>query len=396
MDWMYLVYFLLGGVLFAGARFCRRGKWNEDYTSLGQTKVLLGFTALCIALHHLGQKSCGPWHPRSFIVHGLDFFVPLGYLFVAVFLFCSGMGLYKSLKTKPNYLRGFVKRRIMPIVIAYYLSSVLYLIARAGMGEKMDSLTMLWYLSGLHMSNNSAWYIVVIPFFYLVFYLAFRFCRREGAAIGLVFLFTLIYTALSAFVDHQDDWWICGEWWYNSIIMFPLGLLFARHERAVTAAFKKGYWLWLALAVAGMIASYRFADLAANSLWGYYGETFNDPLKVVHRLGSAASQWLVCVFYTALCFLIMLKARFGNAVLVWLGGVTLEFYLVHTLFVEMFGFNFMEVAKSVVYIRNVPLFILAVLACSVPATLLFRFLWKCLCRLLLRNRRRAAEPEAEV
>ena len=56
MDWMYLVYFLLGGVLFAGARFCRRGEWNEDYTSLGQTKVLLGFTALCIALHHLGQK----------------------------------------------------------------------------------------------------------------------------------------------------------------------------------------------------------------------------------------------------------------------------------------------------------------------------------------------------
>ncbi len=104
MDWMYLVYFLLGIVLFFGARAYKRGEWNEEYTSLPQTKALLGFSALGVALHHLAQKSCAPWHPQWYIVHGLDVFVDMGFLFVAVFLFCSGLGLYKRWKTKPNYL----------------------------------------------------------------------------------------------------------------------------------------------------------------------------------------------------------------------------------------------------------------------------------------------------
>ena len=111
MDRMYLVYFLLGLLFFFGARLACRNEWNEDYTSLKQTKVMQGITALFIALHHMAQKTCAPWHPTRYTVHGLDVFVPLGYLFVGVFLFCSGLGLYRSLHSKPDYLKGFFRRR---------------------------------------------------------------------------------------------------------------------------------------------------------------------------------------------------------------------------------------------------------------------------------------------
>ena len=124
-DWIYLFWFLLGALLFCGVKYAGRGKWNEDYTSLKQTKMLLGIMTLGVALHHLAQKSCAPWHPQSFIVHGLDFFLPLGALFVAVFLFCSGLGLYKSFRSKPDYLKGFCRRRILPVVIAFYLAGIL-------------------------------------------------------------------------------------------------------------------------------------------------------------------------------------------------------------------------------------------------------------------------------
>ena len=70
----------------------------------------------------------------------------------------------------------------------------------------------------------------------------------------------------------------------------------------------------------------------------------------------------------------MTKVQFGNKVLAWLGSVTLEFYLMHGVFVELFGFNFLDIAKSAYYIRAVPLYIAAVLACSVIATLLFRWI----------------------
>ena len=375
MDWMYLFYFLLAAAMFFGAGCARRGEWNEEYTSLEQTRILRGITALGIALHHMAQKTCAPWHPQQFTVHGLDFFIPMGYMFVGVFLFCSGLGLYRSYKSKPDYLKGFFRRRILPIVIAYYLSEVLYTLGRLAMGEKMDAKTVLWYLSGLHMANFNAWYVIVIPFFYLAFHAAFRFCKREGTAIFWVFLFTLGYTVLGASIDHQNDWWMRGEWWYDTIVLFPLGLLFGRYEKRVTAFLKKGYLFWLLLSFAAVLLLHLQSEWLNDHVWGYYGE-WGDPLKVPHRLMSAGFQWLAAAAYTAFCFLAMMKVKPGNRALAWLGGVTLEFYLMHGIWVEVFGYNFLDLAKSLVYIKNVPLYIAAVLACSVVSTLLFSALWK--------------------
>ena len=373
MDWMYLFYFLLALVLFFGAESMGRGKWNTEFTSLNQTKILQGITALGIILHHLAQKSCAPWHPSHYVVHGLDPFVPMGYMFVGIFLFCSGLGLYKSRKLKPDYLKGFFRRRILPVVIAFYLSEFIYTAVRLAMGERMDFITVLWYLSGLHMANFNAWYIIVIPFFYLAFWAAFRFCRREGTAILLVFLFTAGYTVLGACIDHQDNWWMRGEWWYNSMILFPLGMLFGKHEEKITRAAKKGYWFWLLLSFAAVFLLFQQSEWLINNRWGYYGE-WGDPLKIPHRLMSAGVQWLVCIAYTAFCFLLMMKVKFGNKVLAWLGAVTLDLYLMHGIFAELFGYSFLDITRSLVYIRNVPLYIAAVLACSIPAALLFRWI----------------------
>ena len=381
MDWMYLFYFLLALLMAFGAQYAGRGAWNEEYTSLRQTKMLQGITALGIALHHMAQKTCAPWHPQKYTVHGLEPFLSVGYLLVGVFLFCSGMGLYKSFKTKPDYLKGFFRRRVLPLVIAYYLSEWIYTAIRYAMNEVMDLKTVLWYLSGLHMANFNSWYMVAIVLFYAVFRAAFRLCKKEGAAICLVFLAALGYTALGVLIGHQDDWWMRGEWWYNSIMLFPLGLLFGKFEERVTAFFKKGYLFWLLLFCAAVALLLPQSEWLNNNAWGYYGEV-GDPMTIPHCLMSVGLQWLTASAYVTLCFLLLMKIRFGNRVLGWLGSVTLEFYLAHGIFVELFGYNFLDIAKSLVYIRSVPLFIAAVLGCSVPATLLFSFLWKLILRLL--------------
>ena len=386
MDWMYLFYFALALLIFFGAKGAGRGNWNEEFTSLKQTKILQGIAALGIALHHMAQKTCAPWHPSAFTVHGLDFFVPIGYLLVAVFLFCSGMGLYKSLHTKPDYLKGFFRRRILPIIIAFYLSEWIYTAVRLLMGQKMDLTRILWYLSGLHMANPNAWYLVVIPVFYLVFWVAFRFCKREGFAIFWVFVFTLAYTGLCAYIGHQDDWWIQGEWWYNSIILFPVGILFARFEKPVTRFFRKGYWFWLLFSFAGVILLLQQSEWLNNNVWGYYA--YGSRMRIPYSLMSAGGQWLVCLFFVAFCFLLMMKVKLGNKALAWLGSVSLEFYLMHGMFVEFFGFNFLDITKSLVYIKKVPLYIPAVLGSSIIAVLLFRWSLKKITGLLTGSKKK--------
>ena len=375
MDWMYLFFFLLGMLLCCGACFMTGGRWNEEYTSLRQTKALQGIAALGVALHHMAQKTCAPWNPQKYIVHGLDFFIPIGYLFVGIFLFCSGLGLYRSLVGKPGYLKYFVRRRILPVVIAFYLSEIIYTAIRLLMGERMNALTVIWYLSGLHMANQNAWYVIVIPFFYLAFWVAFRFCRNEKTAVFCIFLFTLGYTVLGACIDHQNDWWMRGEWWYNTILLFPLGLLFGMSEQRVTAFLKKRYWFLLALSAAAAVLLFFLSQKLNGTVWGYY-DPRSDPMRIPHRLMSAGLQWVVALAFVSFCFLMMLKVRIGNRVLNWLGGVTLAFYLMHGVFVELFGFNFLNIARSLVYIRNVPLFVSAVLACSVTAAALFHLLWR--------------------
>ena len=238
-------------------------------------------------------------------------------------------------------------------MIAFYLSEIIYVLVRWAMGEKLTPVKVLIYLAGLKLANFNAWYIIAIVYLYLVFFLAFRRCKKDSTAIALVTFFTLAYTVLGAIIDH-NDWWFTGEWWYNSIILFPLGMIFAKHEKRVIAFLKKGYWFWLILSFAAVIGFFRLADFLVNSAWGYYGE-WGDPLKVPHRLGCAASQWLTCIAYVAFWFLLLLKVRIGNKLWTLLGAFTLEFYMMHGIFVEMFGFNWLDYAPSLYYIKKVPL-----------------------------------------
>ena len=384
MDWMYLFYFLFAVLLFFGARYAGRGKWHEDFTSLEQSGVLKGITAMLVSLHHMGQKTCGSWHPRPFIVHGLDIFVPVGYLFVGVFFFCSGMGLYRSLHSKKDYLKGFARRRIAPLVIAFYLSEIIYTLVRLAMGEKMSGLKIFWYLSGLHLANVNAWYLVTITFLYLVFWVSFRRCKSEGRAILWIVLFCLAYSVLGAFIGRQDKWWMTGEWWYNSVFLFPLGLLFGKHEQKVTAFLKKRYGFFLPISFIMLFVLFWLSETLNGTVWGYF-DAWNDPMKVPHRLMSAGLQWLVALDYTAFCFLLLMKVKLNNGALRFLGRISLSYYLMHGLFVELFGFNFMDISGSLFYIRNVALNILVVLSCTILSSVAFNWIWRKAVDLMLKR-----------
>ena len=169
---IYAVYFILPVLLLWGAKVSKVGEWNEEALSLRQSKAIQGFLAVCIMFHHVGQKTCASWlFPPTRIQQGLGFFVPLGYIMVAVFLFFNGYGVYKSFHAKENYLKGFMKKRILPIVLALYSTTVIFFIARILVGEKMDATKTWQYLTSIKLCNPNTWYVIVLPFFYLFFYL---------------------------------------------------------------------------------------------------------------------------------------------------------------------------------------------------------------------------------
>ena len=99
--YLYLILFFWGG----SNKFGKKLEFNDDFTSLDAMKSLRGFAAIGVILHHISQE-------EIFQQKGiLSPFVNAGAYFVAIFFFCSGFGLIKSLDSKKDYLKGFISHR---------------------------------------------------------------------------------------------------------------------------------------------------------------------------------------------------------------------------------------------------------------------------------------------
>ena len=78
-------------------------------------------------------------------------------------------------------------------------------------------------------------------------------------------------------------------------------------------------------------------------------------------LNSSAFSFVVLVLLASL------KIKFENKVLTFSGSITLELYLIHGLFVELFCYSFTGKGPGLYYIKDVALYVLVVLVLSVPS-----------------------------
>ncbi len=367
---IYSVYIILPVLLLWGAKYAGKGKWN-DSLSFDQSKAFLGFLSIIIMFHHVGQKTCASWlQPKTRIQQGLGFFVPIGFLCVAMFIFFNGYGVYKSFHTKDNYLRGFIKKRILPLVFMLYVTTVIFYIARLIVGEKMDLQQSALYLTSIQLCNPYTWYVIVLPFFYLSFYLAFKFIKNDGLAVLAVCAFVLAYMLFGTTIDH-NNYWIRGEWWYNCVHLFAVGVVFAKFEDKIIAFFKKFYAILMPLSVIAVYPLYLFSRYVCDA-YSYYGENWGAPDTVFRRRMCLGAEALVCIDFVLMFILLGMKIKIGNKFLKFMSKITLEFYLIHGLFVEFFAFNFDGGVVNKIRIHNLLLYVAVVFALGVPSALLLK------------------------
>ena len=165
----YTVYVLLLALFIWGGKFAgfKKEHFHEDSSSLDSIGVIL---------HHISQEQAFQWANRYGAKPGeLSIFVNAGYLFVAIFFFCSGYGLIKSLETKPDYLKGFMKKRVLKtLIVPYYVSILIYGLARFASGERLPAAQWITNILGFTMMNEYAWYPIIAGILYTAFYLIFK------------------------------------------------------------------------------------------------------------------------------------------------------------------------------------------------------------------------------
>jgi len=166
-----------------------------------------------------------------------------------------------------------------------------------------------------------------------------------------------------------------GRWWYNTAVLFPLGYLFGRRETEV--------WMW-------MRGNYRRQAVCPVALF-----IVSFLLSIVLWVASSlALLEMVLESLSTICFtwgllLFSLRRKVTSRLLGLYGGLTLELYLVHGFFVNLFHRPFFDMGTGIFTIGNPSAYILLVLVCATPLALLFKQVTK---RLLGRGTSLLREP----
>ncbi len=416
---MYLTYavyalclaFLVWGGKFAGFK---DGRLHDDSTSLSLMKSLRGLAAMGVILHHISQETAFQWAGGQGKPGELALFVNAGYLFVAVFFFCSGYGLIKSLETKPGYLDGFMKKRVVKtLVIPYYVSIVIYGLYRFISGERLPLTQWVTNCIGLTMMNEYAWYPVIAAVLYIAFFLIFKHVGNRRVCFALMAFVILLLGLGFCFNGHfawwagEENWWLTpggqrqakwwmqqkvlwlsGEWWVNSCPALLVGMFVASFEGRLRSCFSRGYWPKFLLVLALTIVLTMLSAFV-QARFGYWSEYGGKGPGIPDKLISYFGQIPQSMMLAFLIFTLMLKYEVQNPVLRFFGSFSLETYMMNLLAIQSFRFllyrpdavwGWAPVYKAGHY--NLALYLLAVFAGTILLAFVYRFLCDCVRKLL--------------
>lgn len=364
---MLFVYLFLLVILLWDAKLSPGGQFRSDSFSRESDFPLRGFFMLLIVFHHLSQQLTNPG--------SLQLLQGIGLLCVSFFFFQSGYGLTKSHLDHPDYFFGFFRRRYIKLLTPFFLSNLIYLGTNLSFGVSYTKVRLIKCLLGLELVNSHAWFILTVALFYLAFYVIFRFFQRPPVQYALLLCFQLGY-ALFCMTKGLGLQLFEGPWWFNSSILFFIGALTAGNEARLTGFLEKNYRLLAILSVPVFLLFYT-VSVYVTKAFPYQTQDLSplSPL-LLYSWFSLLWQSLAVLSFCAMVMLFTLKVECSNPILRFLGKISVELYLIHGLFIQLFK-------GQLCFLENDFLFIAAVLSCSVAAAWLLYYPITLLVRKLL-------------
>lgn len=274
-------------------------------------------------------------------------------LSLVIFFFLSGYGLMTQHRLQalripsaaPDELwKGWLPRRLWGLVkpfLFFYALAVAFLFLECGAeletlkNQLCASFSALWRV-GIPYPLGVGWFLWELIILYVLYYISFRYIRaKEWAVWGLVAL-TLLLILFA--------WWAdFGYYWMRYALSFAVGVAYSLYEQKVYTRVKSHRFLALVLLVLG----------GGVYVWSIM--TFpKNPLGVV--LISHFVYYALPVLFFALSkasgvtdFVMQrMHGAVGRAFL-WLGGISLEVYLLHKSFVDFYRSIAVRIDPPILY-----------------------------------------------
>ena len=295
MDFILLA---CGILLLVGARPFFK-KFNDDYISRDQTLCINGFFVLIVFLRHFQQYMS--FGECDMIYQGFTMW--MSQLLVVPFLFYSGYGIYLSITSKGQaYVGSVMTKRFPKVLLHFALAVLIFLITDIILGREFPPGRIILSFIGWESIGNSNWYIFDTLVLYILTFLSFTLCKNDRRA-ALVAMFALT-SGYIAFMSQFK-----APYWYNTCILFPVGMIFAELKDKLTFVMKKYWFIFLVSLIASVILVMYLSVL---------------------RIFFLGYEFLAVMFMLAIVLLTM-KLKIGNPILRFLGKHIFEIYILQRL-----------------------------------------------------------------
>ncbi|EWC92546.1 acyltransferase family protein [Porphyromonas catoniae] len=310
------------------------------------TIAIKGILSLFIVGTHL-CATCAPGEASLW----LQLCSALTPLALAFFFFFSGFGLMTQLRLQEarqggaltKYWSGWLRKRlwglVKPFLFFFVLAHLLTIVAQGvdtftwgALGERLlASWSGLRY--GVIGPPYPAWFLGELFFLYIFFFLAFRWGVKRWIALLLLVGQTL---ALILFASRAEF----GGYWLRYPLCFAVGVGFALWEQPIYGFMKRYLALSIPMLLLGMV-SYVLGIVAPGLQARFFIDTYQASLFLLPILLMTLAKALGLTNL----FLAHQQGKMGRSLLL-LGDISLEVYLLHMSFVELFH-------SPVLYIHSV-------------------------------------------
>lgn len=334
----YISLALLGALLLINAK--RRPSDEKTFFDRILSKEIRGFLAIFIIFHQTVITMVNFGVREELMKEFMNYYY-YGILAVAFFFFSSGFGLVKRWLTDKDYTKGFMKRRIFTVLVPYFICNYIYLtealLGNIRYGNHFTFTEVICAFFGLFLVNNQMWFAVEIMILYVAFRIIFGKVRKAGTGIILTTVVVLIMVTIGLLSGHSQSmimsYWFKGEWWYNTILMFPVGMLYAYKEEKVNSVIRKAFTaIILSSSVLFVLLDYIHRGLVERQI--YYIDDRNNLQGILYRLEGLSEETVLELVFIILVITIVSKVRIGNAVLKFMGKISLETIMLNYLMIE--------------------------------------------------------------
>ena len=320
---------------------------REDALAPDNTKALRLVLIVAIFIFHAG-------------IH-MGFLTPdLGHVCVSVFFFLTGYGLEYSLANKPDYARSFLHRRVLGLMIQYWIIMTVLAAFVFTIHRSWDQFLVEFTAT----FGVPLWYITELVAFYIVFYLSMFISDRRKAL--------LLIAAGTLFVMFVLWYHFNSDLYYRSGLCFVLGVAwytcrgsFSKMNRGLISA------LLFLLITPLLLLNDRYPSVPVDFIMTSLSGVLASVMAVAFLAVDLRKGWLLLIMAILVSLYLIFvtwpdtemsvgptmiligavsselsQIPWVSSVAAFLGGMSLELYLLH---MNMLHYMYPNVTESVLW-----------------------------------------------